>query len=61
MEGASSGNPLFSTPISYVELTRHNLTQYSAGIMALVRNASYIAVDCEFTGLGMSRRETRAA
>ncbi|RKP09049.1 ribonuclease CAF1, partial [Thamnocephalis sphaerospora] len=42
-------------------LTRHNLTGYTDEIASLIRGASYVAVDCEFTGLGLARKNTRAS
>jgi hypothetical protein len=47
------------TTLPYVELTRHNLYDYADTIARLMRNATYIAMDCEFTGLGLTRKETR--
>lgn len=45
---------------TYNQVTKHNLAQMQPMIVHLLKEASFIALDAEFTGLGSSSQITRA-
>lgn len=46
--------------MSFLIVNRHNLASLSLTIKQSIQNASFIAIDTEFTGLGGQNRQTRA-
>lgn len=45
---------------TYNQVTKHNLAQMQPMIVHLLKEAAFIALDAEFTGLGSSSQITRA-
>jgi hypothetical protein len=47
--------------ISFTTVTRHNVQELQLVIKHALQKADFIAVDCEFTGLGVNQPATRDA
>lgn len=45
---------------TFTRVTRRTLAAYQEPILESIQNASWIAMDCEFTGLGEQIGQTRA-